>query len=61
MTNTSQEPEEQGSEKRVVRIILPREVCTTPEEMAKIMYAEIQKALRGGSDSTPDPPRAEEE
>ena len=55
MTNPSHEPEEQGP-KKVVRIILPREVCTDPDTAAKIMYGEIQKALatlRGGSGSTP--------
>jgi hypothetical protein len=59
MTNPSLGPEEQRPPKPI-RIILPREVCTTPEA-AKIMHEEHQKALktlRGGSDSTPDPPRA---
>jgi hypothetical protein len=45
----------------VVRIILPREFCTDPETAAKIMYGEIQRALktlRSGSDSTPRPPSA---
>ncbi len=60
MTNTPHEPEEQRPQKPV-RIILPREVCTDPETGAKIMHEEIQKALktlRGGSDSTPEAPRA---
>jgi hypothetical protein len=60
MTNPSHGPEEQRPPKPI-RIILPREVCTTPEAAAKIMHEEHQKALktlRGGSDSTPDPPRA---
>ena len=63
MSNTSPEPEEQGP-KKVVRIILPREVCTTPEETARIKYGELQRALktlRGGSDSTTDAPRVKEE
>jgi hypothetical protein len=45
MTNPSEEPEEQGP-KKVVRIILPREVCTTPEETAKLVHRAIQEALR---------------
>ena len=63
MTNPSHKPKEQPPPK-LIRIILPREVCTDPETAAKIMYGELQKALktlRGGSDSTPDSPRAGEE
>jgi hypothetical protein len=55
MTNPTHGPEEHGP-KKAVRIILPREVCTTPEETAKIMHGEIQKAvvtMRGGLGSTP--------
>ena len=64
MTNPSHEPEEQRPEKPV-RIILPKEVCTDPETAAKLLYGEVQKALktlRGGSGSTPsDTPRADAE
>jgi hypothetical protein len=45
MMNTSHEPEERGPRKPV-RIILPREVCTDPETAAKIVHAELQKALK---------------
>ena len=38
MTNISLEPEEQRPQK-VVRIILPREVCTTPEETAQLLHS----------------------
>jgi hypothetical protein len=37
MTNPSLEPEEHRPRKPV-RIILPREVCTTPEETAKLLH-----------------------
>ena len=63
MTNTSRQPEEHRPRKPV-RIILPREVCTDPETTAKLLWEEFQRALktlRGGSDSTPDAPRAQEE
>jgi hypothetical protein len=45
MTNTPKEPEEQGPPNRV-RIILPREVCTTPEQTAALLYEAIMG--RGG-------------
>jgi hypothetical protein len=46
MTNASQEPEEPRSQE-VVRILLPREACTDPETAAaKVMHAELQKALK---------------
>jgi hypothetical protein len=41
MTNTSHEPEEQRPPKPI-RIILPREVCTTPEETAR--FAGIRRS-----------------
>ena len=44
MTNPSHEPEEQRPQKRV-RIILPREVCTTPEETAKLLRRVIMDTL----------------
>jgi hypothetical protein len=45
MTSPTDEPEEHRPQKPL-RIILPREVCTTPEETAKAMHGEIQKALK---------------
>jgi hypothetical protein len=44
LSNSSNEPEEHRP-KKVVRFILPREVCTDPETAAKIMHGEVQKAL----------------
>jgi hypothetical protein len=44
MTNTSREPEKRKPHKPV-RIILPREVCTTPEETAKLLHRTIADTL----------------
>ena len=44
MTNTPHEPEEQRPKKRV-RLILVREVCTSPEETAKRTHRAIQEAI----------------
>lgn len=52
MTNPTHEPEEQGPQKRV-RIILAREVCTTPEETANLLHQAIMKAL-DERDADPD-------
>lgn len=44
MTNTAHEPEDHGPQKRV-RIILPKEVCATPEETAKPLHQAIIDAV----------------
>ncbi len=57
MTNTPHEPEDRKPQQRV-RIILPREVCATPEETAKLLHRAIVDAVaevrqeRAASDST---------
>ena len=55
MTKTSHEPEEHRPQKPV-RIILPREVCITPEETAKLLHRAIIGHL-GGVFSWRAPPR----
>ena len=63
MTNTSHASKDSKHQKPI-RIVLPREVCTDPMITAEDHAREIQKALktlRGGSDSTSQTPRAEEE
>ena len=67
MTNTSHNPE-RGATLKPLRIILPREFCTTPEETAKLLHRAIKDAVteisqeRVEADSTrPDTSRPEGE
>jgi hypothetical protein len=44
MTNPTHEPDEQRPQKPI-RIVLPREVCTTPEEKAKLLHRAVMEAV----------------